>query len=115
MRNLSKVISPPRHEPKPPRITETEHAVLVHVDTPGGPVANMSPGAWWNNIARAWFVERDGEVVRLHPQPPAPPQDVREVFARLGVPVIEARGAEPRTVIGEGAEARPVPAVRVDL
>jgi hypothetical protein len=29
-------------------------------------------GAFWNAIARAWFVDVDGEVVRLDPQPPAP-------------------------------------------
>lgn len=79
------------------------------------PPAAPPPGAWWNNIARAWFVERDGEAVCLAPQPPPPPQDVREVFAGLGVPVIEARGAPPRRVVGEDAAARPASAVRVDL
>ena len=28
--------------------------------------------AFWNGIARAWFVEVNGEAVRLDPQPPAP-------------------------------------------
>jgi hypothetical protein len=39
--------------------------VAVHVDS--APV-----GAFWNAIARAWFVTVDGETVRLNPQPPAP-------------------------------------------
>lgn len=33
---------------------------------------HIAPNAFWNGIARAWFVEVDGEVVRLDPQPPAP-------------------------------------------
>jgi hypothetical protein len=29
-------------------------------------------GAFWNGIARAWFVDVDGEAIRIDPQPPAP-------------------------------------------
>lgn len=36
------------------------------------PPVDIPPHAFWNGIARAWFVEVDGEAVRLDPQPPAP-------------------------------------------
>lgn len=38
-------------------------------DKPAPPVP---ASAFWNGIARAWFVEVNGEAVRLDPQPLAP-------------------------------------------
>jgi hypothetical protein len=55
-----------------------ETGVAIHVDS-------APPGAYWNAIARAWFVDVDGEVVRLDPQPPEP--------KRLGLrPGVTVRG-----------------------
>lgn len=40
---------------------------LRRTDKPATPI-----DAFWNGIARAWFVDVDGRTVRLDPQPPAP-------------------------------------------
>lgn len=72
--------SPPKpYTPKPPQLVETNDAVILSVDSPGGPAASIPrlkdppTGAWWNALTRAWFIAGPGGVaVRLNPQP-APP------------------------------------------
>lgn len=67
----------------------------------------MPEGAFWNNIRRAWMVERDGETALLDPQPPPAPND-----GVTRVRIEEPGPHKPGSTIGPLYVA---PAVKVNL
>jgi hypothetical protein len=61
----------------PPEPSSEDRARLQKMSRPMPVIESITvetppPGAFWNALTRAWFVEVDGETIRLDPQPPAP-------------------------------------------